>query len=143
MDKNDRHKIKACVGVIVLKDEKILLGKRRGKHGSGEYSCPGGHLEFGESFVDCVKRETKEESGVDIGNVRFASVANIIKHVDRQDVLLNFVSDWVSGEVVDDNNEKIGEWDWYSFDNLPQPLFYPTEVLIDSYKINKNFYDKE
>lgn len=141
-DKKEK-KLKPCVGVMIFKDGKILLGKRRGKHGTGEYSCPGGHLEFGESFEECVARETKEEAGINIKNIKFLSVANILKHENRQDVLINFVADWDSGEVIDDPNEKIGDWEWYPLDNLPEPLFYPTEVLIDSYKTGKNYYDKE
>jgi 8-oxo-dGTP diphosphatase len=136
-------KLKPCVGVMIFKDEKILLGKRRGKHGTGEYSCPGGHLEFGESFEECVARETKEESGINIKNIKFLSVANIFKHENRQDVLINFVADWDSGTIVNDPNEKIGDWEWHPLDSLPEPLFYPTVITVDSYKTGKNYYDKE
>ena len=134
---------KACVGVIVWKDDKILLGKRKGRHGNGEYSCPGGHIEFGESFEKTVRKETREESGIEIKNIKFLSVANILRHEERQDVQLNFSADWESGIERTDPEERIGDWGWYPLDNLPSPLFYPTEVLIDSYKTGKNFYDME
>ena len=39
--------------------------------------------------------------------------------------------------------EKCESLDWYDLNNLPSPLFYPTKVLIDSYKTGKNYYDKE
>jgi 8-oxo-dGTP diphosphatase len=133
----------ACVGVMIWKDNKILLGKRKGSHGNGEYSLPGGHIEFGESFEECVKRETKEEAGVDIKNIKFISVANIFKHENRQDVQIDFTADWDSGDERTDPNEKIGEWGWYSLDDLPSPLFYPSIVIIDSYKTGKNYYDKK
>lgn len=138
-----REKIKACVGVLIFKDGKVLLGKRKGSHGHGEYSCPGGHLEFQESFEECAKKETQEEAGIEIKNIKFLSVANILKHENRQDVLVNFVADWESGDIRTDPDEKIGEWEWYSLDDLPSPLFYPSELIIDSYKTGKNFYDKE
>ncbi|MDD3662428.1 MAG: NUDIX domain-containing protein [Candidatus Pacebacteria bacterium] len=141
--KEDRSKIKACVGVMVFKDGKILMGKRKGSHGEGEYSFTGGHLEFGESFFECAKRETKEEAGIEIKNIKFLSVVNIVKHENRQDVLLNFIADWSSGEITNDENEKIGEWGWYPLDDLPTPIFYPSQVLINSYKEGVNFYDKE
>lgn len=140
-DKEKRPK--ACVGVMIWKENKVLLGKRKGKHGNGEYSCPGGHIEFGESFFDAVIKETKEESGIEIKNIKFLSVANILRYNERQDIQLNFSADWESGIERTDPEERIGEWDWYSLDNLPSPLFYPTEILIDSYKTGKNFYDKE
>ena len=142
-NKEDRAKIKACVGVMVFKDGKILLGKRRGSHGSGEYSCAGGHLEFGESFEKCAKREVLEEAGITIKNIRFLSVANIFKHANRQDVVVNLSAQWESGEVKTDPTEKIGKWQWYELDKLPEPLFYPSFTTINSYKTGKNFYDKE
>ena len=47
---------KVGVGVMVLKDGKVLLTRRKGSHGAGEYSFPGGHLEYMESFEDCARR---------------------------------------------------------------------------------------
>eukprot|EP00877_Chromochloris_zofingiensis_P007895 jgi/Chrzof1/3359/Cz12g22080.t1 len=53
------HKARPRVGlgVIVQRGDKILVGKRLGSLGAGEYALPGGHLEFGESFADCAVRE--------------------------------------------------------------------------------------
>jgi len=54
-------------GVFVFNPKgKILLGKRKGSHGAGEWSLPGGHLEYFEPMYDCVIRELKEETGMDI-----------------------------------------------------------------------------
>ncbi len=58
------NKPKVGVGVMILKDGKVLLGKRKGSHGQGEYAFPGGHLEHMESFADCAKREVADTSGL-------------------------------------------------------------------------------
>jgi len=137
------QKPQACVGVMVFKDDKVLLGKRSGKHAPGEYSFPGGRLEFMESFKDAVKRETLEEAGIKIKNIKFLSVANIDRYSYRHDVLVSFSADYDSGEIQTFKEERIGDWVWYDINNLPEPLFYPTALLIDLYKKGENYYDKE
>ncbi|MFH1608640.1 MAG: NUDIX domain-containing protein [Patescibacteria group bacterium] len=136
---------RGAVGVMVFKNGKILMGKRRdtATHGAGEYSFPGGKIELGESFFKALTRETLEEAGVNIKNIKFSCVTNMEKHKGHHYVLVNFTAEWESGEPRSLFNEKIGEWNWFDLENLPSPLFYPTEVLIDSYKSGKNYYDKE
>lgn len=69
-DAGMNDKINVGVGVMIFdKDGMILLGKRKGSHGAGEYSFPGGHLEYGESFEECAKREVMEECGIEIKNL--------------------------------------------------------------------------
>jgi len=143
MKEGQREKLKPCAGLLVFKDGKVLLGKRKGSHGAGEYSFPGGHLEYEESFEECLQREVEEEAQVSVKNIKFLCLANYSKHIDRQDILVGMSSDWESGEPGEDIMGKIGKWGWYSLDNLPTPLFYPTAIIIDSYKTGKNFYDKE
>lgn len=139
----ERQKIKPCIGVMIWKDGKVLMGKRKGSHGAGEYSFTGGHLEFQESFENCAKRETFEEAGIEIKNIKFLCLANYCKHEDRQDILVGMTAEWASGELKNMEPEKREGWDWYDLNNLPSPIFYPTEVLIDAYKNGKNYYDKE
>ena len=143
MKEEQREKLKPCVGVMILKEGKVLLGKRKGSHGSGEYAFPGGHLEFDESFQDCTKREVLEETGVEIKNLKFLSLANFILNENRQDILISFIADWGNGEAKILEPEKSDSWEWYSLDNLPSPLFYPTQITVNSFKTGKDFYDKE
>ncbi len=135
--------IQVCVGVMIFKEGKVLLGKRNGKHAPGEYSFPGGRVDYMESFEDAIKRETEEESGVKIKNIKFQCLANIDRYSYRHDVLTGLVAEWDEGTERTDPNERIGDWDWYDLEELPQPIFLPTAILIDSYKTGKNYYDKE
>ena len=135
--------IQVCVGVMIFKEGKVLLGKRSGKHAPGEYSFPGGRVDYMESFEDAIKRETEEESGVKIKNIKFQCLANIDRYSYRHDVLTGLVAEWEDGAERTDPDEGIGDWGWYGLEELPQPIFLPTAILIDSYKTGKNYYDKE
>lgn len=75
--------VKVGIGVLVFKDGKVLLCKRKGSHGAGEYGGPGGHLEFGESILDCARRECREEVGIEIKNIRFLCVSNILRYSNQ------------------------------------------------------------
>jgi 8-oxo-dGTP diphosphatase len=55
----------------------ILLGRRKGGSGEGTWSLPGGHLEVGESFEECARREVMEETALPLHNIRFTTVNNV------------------------------------------------------------------
>src|SRR6516225_6793479 len=100
------------VGVMVLKNGKVLIGKRKGSHGEGQWAWPGGHLEYMESFVDCAKREVREETGIEINNVRFLRLMNLKKYAPRHYVDVGLIADWQSGEPRVMEPEKIEAWEW-------------------------------
>jgi 8-oxo-dGTP diphosphatase len=116
--------------VLVLKDGKILLGRRKGSHGAGEFASPGGHLEHMESFADCAAREVREETGLEIGPIRFLRVMNLSQYAPRHYVDLAFAADWVRGEPEVREPDKVDGWDWYDPAHLPSPLFGATATAI-------------
>lgn len=129
------------VGVIIFKDGKILLGRRQGSHGAGEYSFPGGHLDYMESFGDCARRETMEEAGIEIENIKFQYAANVKSYAPKHYVHVGLTADWKSGEPQVLEPDKRLDWNWYDLNDLPKPLFKMCELSIDSYKTGRNYYD--
>lgn len=115
--------IRVGIGVLVLRDGKLLLGKRRGSHGAGEYASPGGHLEYLERVQDCAAREVFEETGIAIGPVRFLRAENLLAYAPRHYLDLSFAADWVAGEPEVREPDKVEAWGWYALDALPSPLF--------------------
>ena len=77
MESQSENRPKVGLGVMVVKDGKVLLGKRKGSHGQGEYAWPGGHMEYMESFEECAKREVKEETGIEIADITFLRLMNL------------------------------------------------------------------
>lgn len=139
MDKDQRPKI--GIGVMVVKDGKVLLGKRKGSHGSGEYAWPGGHMEYMESFKECAKREVKEETGMEIGNIRFLRLLNLKSYAPKHYVDIGLIAEWKSGKPQVMEPKKIEGWGWYKMDKLPEPLFSTIPSYIEAYKTGKNFWD--
>src|SRR5512137_1831749 len=86
------------VGVLVMKDGKLLLGRRRNAHGAGEYASPGGHLEHLESFEACARREVREETGLELGDIRFLRLLNTTQYAPRHYVDVSLVAEWKSGD---------------------------------------------
>ncbi|PIY93229.1 MAG: hypothetical protein COY69_02760 [Candidatus Magasanikbacteria bacterium CG_4_10_14_0_8_um_filter_32_14] len=122
---------KVGVGVFIIKDGKVLLGKRIGAHGENTFAFPGGHLEFNESWEDCAKRETTEEAGIEINNIRFFTTTNDIFEKENKHYNTIFVlADYISGKPEVKEPHKCLGWDWYNWDNLPTPLFKTIENLL-------------
>ncbi len=138
---NEDPQVKVGIGVMVFKDGKVLLGKRKGSHGEGEYAFPGGHMEYMESFEGCAKREVMEETGMEIENVRFLRLYNLKEYAPKHYVDIGLMADWKSGEPQIMESDKIEGWDWYEMDNLPKPLFKVIPTYIEALKTGKNFWD--
>ncbi len=137
----DQPQIKVGIGVVVFKDGKILLHKRKNAHGAGEYAAPGGHLEYMESIEQGARRECREEAGIEIVNVRFLDLINTKTYAPKHYVTIGMVADWKSGEPKVMEPEKCESWEWYDIDHLPQPLFSATTHYIETLKTGKSFFD--
>jgi len=133
--------IKVGIGVLVFKNGKVLLSKRKGSHGAGEYAFPGGHLEFGESIIECARRECREEAGIEIKNVRFVRLANLKRYPGKHYVDIGLVAEWKSGEPRLLEPHKFASWNWYNPQNLPKPLFGTIESYFEALNSGKNFFD--
>lgn len=128
-------KIKAVprigVAVIIIKDNKVLLGKRKSKHGEGDWGFPGGHLENGETWEECARREVKEETDIEIDDISFSTATNdIFEKSGKHYNTIYMISRYKSGEVKIMEKNKCEKWEWYPWESLPKPLFLPIENLL-------------
>ncbi len=119
------------VAAIILRDGLVLMGLRQGSHGALTWSFPGGKLEMGEPIQHCAERELLEETGLSVVNWRELAVTNDVFTDELQHwVTLYMVADWDGGEPQILEPEKQLKWDWFRWDDLPEPLFLPVQNLL-------------
>lgn len=125
-----------CGALIINDKREALLLKRTSKtrNQAGFWMQPGGGVEFGERVEDSVKREIKEELGIDIEILRFLSFTEGIMPEEKQHwVALSFLGKIIGGEVQNLEPEKHEEIKWFSLNNLPEPLAQNTKDSIKEY----------
>ena len=134
-----------CVGVgaLVVNNGKVLLGRRKGSHGSGTWALPGGWLEKGEEFIAGALRELEEETGLtdaDIspdGRIVVPFVSNNVMpegvHSVTIYVRLALRTPAAAANVKVLEPDKCHEWAWHGVnDPPPQPMFIPLAQLFKS-----------
>jgi 8-oxo-dGTP diphosphatase len=127
-DKDKRPKV--GIGVIIVKDNKVLLGKRKGSNGAGGWSFPGGHLEYAEGVEECARRELLEEAGIEVGELIVGPYTNdFFEDEEKHYITLYVIARYGSGEPKICEPDKCDGWDWYDWDNLPENLFPPVARL--------------
>lgn len=140
-NKQDKKYPKVGIGVMIQNEKGlVLLGLRKGSHGAGEWSFPGGHLEMGETIFETAKRETKEETNLDINEFELISVADEMRYLksDGKHYLnIGVKGVYAGGEPINMERDKCEKWQWFDLNDLPPNLFEGTELVIGNFKASK------
>ena len=91
------------VGVIVFRDQEVLLVKRNKEPNKGQWSIPGGRQVIGETLAEAAQRELLEETGVKVDQLLLVDVVDaIIPDVEGKIkyhyTLVDYMGQWQSGE---------------------------------------------
>ncbi len=88
-----------AVGVVCLRGAEVLLIRRGKPPRQGEWSLPGGRVEWGETTQDAALRELREETGVEAELTGLLAVVDgIFPAADKHYVLIDYAARWLSGE---------------------------------------------
>jgi ADP-ribose pyrophosphatase YjhB (NUDIX family) len=120
------------VGVLVVRDGNVLLGRRLSPHGYGTWSCPGGKPHAGETTVDCALRELAEETGLKARGPRV--VFEVVDGFPESRLVYRtrFVEVDAVGSPSVCEPDKTEGWQWHPWSSLPAPLFAPVASLADA-----------
>ncbi|WP_430131514.1 8-oxo-dGTP diphosphatase [Paenibacillus lautus] len=95
---------------MVQDEDRVLMLNRTHDNFKG-YIAPGGKLEFPESPIEGAIREVKEETGLIVKNLRFKGIYEYVnEEANDRHIILNYLTNDFSGELLSDFTEGIPEW---------------------------------
>jgi len=130
-EENRRYPIHPLVGVgvVIIRNGKILLVKRKKDPGKGLWSIPGGLVRLGEKLEDAAKREVKEETGLTISIVRLIDVVDVI-HEDQDGrieyhyVLVDYLGEVANGVLRPGSD--VDEVRWFKLEEIHEVQVTPS-----------------
>lgn len=118
------------MGVIIMRDNLVLLGKRINSHGHDTWGFPGGNLELNEGIAACAKREVLEETGLEVTKLYYGPYTNdVFTSEDKHYVTLFVLTYSENGAPKIMEPDKCKEWQWFQWHKLPKDLFLPIQNL--------------
>jgi 8-oxo-dGTP diphosphatase len=124
------------VGVMLVRDGRVLMARRMSGQRPGWWGWIGGKLEFGESLQECAIREAREEAGIEVGRLRLLCISSFVVE-DQHWIDVEFLGEILSGEPHTAAPDELTEWAWFPIDQLPSPIFEPAELALKSYRTGR------
>ncbi|MGV8936822.1 MAG: NUDIX domain-containing protein [Allorhizobium sp.] len=119
------------VGLVVMRQGRILLYRRVNPPEAGFWNIVGGKVDVMEPAASAAKREAEEETGIAIGKIEFLCVSEQIIEADRQHwVSLIYRCDDFTGEPALTEPDKLSDMGWFALDELPEPLSAFTRAAL-------------
>ncbi len=122
------------VNVFVVRQEKLLLGKRKNCFGAGEWGLPGGHMEFNESFSETAARELKEETGMIAKDFTFSNIVSQTHREAGHYIQIGMIPGSAEGEPENLEPHTCEKWEWFPLDSIPENVFSAHRKQIRLFK---------
>jgi 8-oxo-dGTP diphosphatase len=127
-------------GVMIVRQQRVLLGRRLSLRGLGTFGWCGGKVEENEGIVEAAIRETYEETGLRVSNLKLLSVA-VLNFGERRLLDFEFLAGDVLGTPELREPSQVESWNWYHLDALPTPLFPSVTAALIGYRSGKLHID--
>jgi 8-oxo-dGTP diphosphatase len=130
------------VNALVIREDLLLLGRRKDVIGDGTWALPGGHLESGEHIIAAGRRELAEETGLAATVFKFVGLVNTPRLGSRGHYLqIGLLAKDATGEAALQEPDKCAEWRWFALAELPDDLFVGHDALIELFRSQAYFRD--
>jgi 8-oxo-dGTP diphosphatase len=130
------------IAIVVVQEGKVLMGKRKGSIAAGSWAFPGGHLEYGETPIECAARELLEETGLQAVSLKEGSWTNNIIEGTHY-VTLFILIDKFTGVPKLLEPDKCEGWSWFSLNDLPKPLFPSLQFFFKGKALKYTEYETD
>lgn len=121
----------ACDGLLI-ENGKVLLVRRRHMPEKGKWAIPGGRIEDNETVEECLKRELREEIGVDVAPIRLFGVYSKPERDPRGIISLVYLVQRINGELKAGSDAD--EVRWFDLSTLPENLAFDHEEILTDFR---------
>ena len=122
----------ACDGIII-KENKILLIKRGFEPFKGFWAIPGGRIEDHENTEECLKREMKEETNLEVEPISLVGIYSDPNRDPRGVIVATYLCKIIRGELK--AGDDAADISWFSLDALPKLASDHDKMIKDYLKI--------
>jgi 8-oxo-dGTP diphosphatase len=119
----------AC-DMILIEEGKILLIKRAAEPWKGQWAIPGGRIEDDESAEQCLKREMREETGLEVESIKLIGIYSDPKRDPRGIIAAAYLVKRTGGQL--EAGDDAGETRWFDLDNLPDLCTDHRKIVEDA-----------
>jgi ADP-ribose pyrophosphatase YjhB (NUDIX family) len=121
------------IGIVVIKDDHVLLCRRGKPPNLGSWTLPGGAQEIGETCEAAARRELFEETGLIVGDLHFCAYVDTMRRDETGRIrfhytILDFAARWESGDPVAGSDVSATEW-------APMDALKPYDLWSEAHRI--------
>lgn len=122
---------KVAAGVLVVRDNSVLLVRRVNEPFRGLWTLPAGFVNGGEDPAEAAERECFEETGLSVRVMRVYDIISGREHPRGADFVIVYQAEYISGKMQ--ANDDADAVEWFGKDDLPSLAFLATQKVLQSF----------